>query len=117
MDPHLEAIPEPELPSLTVRPGRIVLAALPDNLRSVVEGQDHSSVLQTEKDHWFEKFDGPVTSWINYLTGPSGHSAGILKARVCYSLSLGQYRNALPKALNYNRKIQLFYFLDHRHIE
>ncbi|RDW87946.1 hypothetical protein BP5796_03640 [Coleophoma crateriformis] len=117
MDSPLKTIPEAQASSLAIRPGRVRMAALPDNLSFVVEGQDHSSVPQTEKDHWFENFDAPVTKWINHLTGPAGHDAGMLKARVCYAPSSGQYRDALPKALNYNRKIQLFYFLDHGYME
>ncbi|KAL3419468.1 hypothetical protein PVAG01_09690 [Phlyctema vagabunda] len=117
MDSPVKAIPDAQIPSLTIRPGRHIMSALPDNLSFVVEGQDHSAISQEEKTHWFENFDGPVTRWMEYLVGPGGHNAGMLKARLCYSAASGEYRDALPKALNYNRKVQLFYFLDHGYME
>ncbi|RDW72809.1 hypothetical protein BP6252_06716 [Coleophoma cylindrospora] len=95
MDSPLTTIPEAQASSLAIRPDRVRMAAIPDNLSFVVEGQDHSSVPQTEKDHWFANFDAPVTKWINHLTGPA----------------------VTTRAWNYNRKIQLFYFLDHGHME
>ncbi|KAH8673251.1 heme-containing dehydratase protein [Ilyonectria robusta] len=99
-----------------IRLGRTKITGFPDNLCFVLEGQDHTRITDNEKAHWFENFDGLVTNWIGDLT-KTGASTGILDTRVCYSESSGVYRSAEPAALNFNRKIQLFYFLDLRYME
>lgn len=99
-----------------IRLGRTKITGFPDNLCFVVEGQDHSLITQNEKAHWFENFDGLVTNWMGDLS-KTGPSTGILDTKLCYSKSSGVYRSAEPAALNFNRKIQLFYFLDLRYME
>ncbi|KAL4748892.1 hypothetical protein BDW72DRAFT_195334 [Aspergillus terricola var. indicus] len=95
--------------------GRVKLNAghLPDNIAFVVEGQDHSHISSGERSYWFEHFDAPVTSWIMDLVA-AGPEHGVLNARLCYEPVGGIYRDAdrAPLALNYNRKVQLFYFQD-----
>lgn len=95
--------------------GRVNLNAgyLPDNIAFVVEGQDHSSIPSEERSHWFEHFDAAVTRWIMDLVA-AGPDHGVLNARLCYEPVCGAYRDAdgAPSALNYNRKVQLFYFQD-----
>lgn len=121
MSSPLDAVPAPNRPSgaegaATIRPGRTTITTFPDNLCFVVEGQDHSDISANEKKHWFEHFDGPVTKWMQDLMD-AGPDEGILDAKVCYSDGSGLYRNDTVSALNYNRKIQLFWFLDHHHME
>ncbi|KAF7557314.1 hypothetical protein G7Z17_g837 [Cylindrodendrum hubeiense] len=113
----LETFPtKKEVPGSGIRLGRTKVVGFPDNICFVVEGQDHSLITQKEKSHWFEKFDGLVTTWMGDLVN-AGPSAGILDAKVCYSKASGEYRSAEPAALNFNRKVQLFYFLDLRCME
>jgi hypothetical protein len=102
--------------SKTVRLGRVLMNKLPDNLCFVVEGQDHSHITADEKDHWFENFDAPVTKWITDIVA-AGPEAGVLTSRLCLAPDSGKFRNLDPMPLNYNRKIQLFYFLDFGHME
>ncbi|KAL2818371.1 heme-containing dehydratase protein [Aspergillus granulosus] len=100
-------------PLISVRSGRVRLPSLPDNILFVVEGQNHSYISPEEKSHWFEHFDKPVETWIGDLIA-AGPEKGILDVRVCYDPSSGMYRaaDAELRALNFNRKVQLFYFLD-----
>ncbi|KAL4815059.1 hem-containing dehydratase protein [Aspergillus spinulosporus] len=95
--------------------GRVRLNAgdLPDHIAFVVEGQDHSLITPEERSHWFEHFDAPVKRWIMDLVA-AGPEHGVLNARLCYEPAGGIYRDtdAAPSALNYNRKVELFYFQD-----
>ncbi|KAL2821428.1 heme-containing dehydratase protein [Aspergillus cavernicola] len=99
--------------TLPIRKGRVNLHSLPDNIAFVVEGQDHSLISPDEKAHWFAHFDQSVTNWISDLVA-AGPERGILDSRLCYVPESGMYRapDAQPRALNFNRKVQLFYFLD-----
>lgn len=118
----LDAVPDPIRPrpskgtATQIRPGRTTIKSFPENLCFVVEGQDHSEITVEEKKHWFEHFDGAVTKWMQDLMD-AGPEEGILDAKVCYSNDSGLYRNDTVSALNYNKKVQLFWFLDHRHME
>ncbi|RDW87016.1 phenylacetaldoxime dehydratase family protein [Aspergillus mulundensis] len=98
--------------------GRVTINDLPENIAFVVEGQDHSLIQSKEKEYWMEHFDQPVTNWIRDLVD-AGPQAGILETRLCYDPSKGLYRSpkAQPPALNYNRKVQLFYFQDFEAME
>ncbi|KAL3467464.1 hem-containing dehydratase protein [Aspergillus heterothallicus] len=97
----------------SVRSGRVRLPSLPDNILFVIEGQDHSHISSEEKSHWLDHFYKPVETWIADLVA-AGPEKGVLDARVCYDPSSGVYRapEAEPRALDFNRKAQLFYFLD-----
>jgi hypothetical protein len=112
----LQAPPEAQKATGKIRPGRVLMTTFPDNLCFVVEGQDHSSISAEEKNYWFENFDASVTNWITDLAN-APPSAGILDTRLCYAPESGKYRESIPDVLNYNRKVQLFYFLDHGHME
>ncbi|RDW83522.1 hypothetical protein BP5796_05013 [Coleophoma crateriformis] len=116
LDTPLSRNPTPQLSSTTVRLGRVRMNKLPDNLCFVVEGQDHSGITVTEKDHWFENFDETVTKWITDIVA-AGAEAGVLTSRLCFAPESGKFRDLDPTPLNYNRKIQLFYFLDFGHME
>ncbi|KAE8148340.1 hem-containing dehydratase protein [Aspergillus avenaceus] len=95
----------------TLRPGRVAVTRLPENLCFVVEGQDHSDVSAAEKDYWFAHFDGPVKRWVADLVA-AGPEAGVLDARVCFDPSQGRLADSGEEALGYNRKTELFWFLD-----
>ncbi|KAL4907818.1 hypothetical protein BDW74DRAFT_189222 [Aspergillus multicolor] len=97
----------------TLRRRRVKLNNFPDNIAFVVEGQDHGLILPEEKEYWMEHFNQPVNTWITDLVN-AGPPVGILDTRLCYDPTDGLYRSpdAQPAALNYNRKIQLFYFQD-----
>jgi hypothetical protein len=97
-------------------PGRVQITHYPDNLCFVVEGQDHSALSAEEREYWFENFDASVNQWIKDLLA-SGPDSGILDARLCFEPEKGTFRNSEPRALNYNKKVQLFYFKDLRHME
>jgi hypothetical protein len=116
LESSLSTPPEPETATGKIRAGRVRMNTFPDNLCFVVEGQDHSAIGEEEKSHWFENFDDSVTKWISDLE-TAGPAAGILDTRLCYAPSSGTYRNQSPVVLNYNRKVQLFYFLDHGYME
>lgn len=47
----------------------------------------------------------------------AGSESGILDRRICYEPDSGIFREKEPQAMNYNRKVQLFYFKDLRHME
>jgi hypothetical protein len=95
----------------SIRRGRVHMTQFPENICFVVEGQDHADITAAEKEHWFVNFDGPVSQWVNCLV-TAGPDAGILDARLCYVPESGEFGASTPRALNFNRKIQLFYFQD-----
>ncbi|KAL3475580.1 hem-containing dehydratase protein [Aspergillus californicus] len=128
-----------------IRIGR-VKPNIPDNITFVVEGQDHTSVSGEEKVHWLRRFDSLARNWIGDLVD-AGPERGILDARVCYDASSGIFSGPAsapapaapaapeldsntasnpsvtaetqppPNPLDFNRKIQLFYFLDMESME
>lgn len=101
------------------RSGRIHHVDFPDNLCFVVEGQDHSQLSAEEREHWFTNFDGSVNQWVKDLVD-SGPEAGILDARLCYEPGSGTFwgsEHRALNALNYNKKVHLFYFKDLGYME
>lgn len=101
-----------------VQSGRVLVNHFPDNICFVLEGQDHSALLEEERSYWFENFDELAEDWIKYLVSEAtGPDSGILDGRLCFDPESGIYRQSETEALNYNRKIQLFYFKDLRHME
>ncbi|KAJ1326899.1 phenylacetaldoxime dehydratase family protein [Microdochium nivale] len=94
------------------RLGRHLLTKFPDNLCFVVEGQDHSLISEEERHYWFDNFDSLATNWMQDLQNADPKETGLLDSRLCYSSKSGTFRARSPEALNYNKKIQLFYFLD-----
>ncbi|KAK8190295.1 heme-containing dehydratase protein [Phyllosticta capitalensis] len=128
MNSSLEEAPSPAQLSGTniIRPGRVHMTRFPENLCFLVEGQDHSAIVPEEKSHWMERFDDAVTTWMADLRD-AGPKAGVLDARFCYEPGSGRYReNCSSKeedprsslaSLSYRRKVQIFWFLDHRHLE
>lgn len=107
-----------EEPNAVCVPGRIIMTKFPENICFVVEGQDHSLITPEEKDCWFENFDALFTQWVvdlvdaSSFSSSSGQRSGILDTRIGYVSESGKYRDSVPEAMNYNRKIQLFYFND-----
>ncbi|KAJ5131802.1 heme-containing dehydratase [Penicillium atrosanguineum] len=108
--------PSTGISSLESRPGRVHLTQFPDNICFVVEGQDHSAITAEERKYLFESFDDSVTRWIKDLM-EAGPESGILDGRICYEPESGVFREKEPQALNYNKKVQLFYFKDLQHME
>ncbi|KAF6823984.1 phenylacetaldoxime dehydratase [Colletotrichum musicola] len=82
----LDAVPEPRPLTEKIRPGRVRVSKLPDNICFVVEGQDYSAMPQHERDHWNENFDGLTKQWVtNVVTG--GPAKGMLSARACHAFA------------------------------
>ncbi|PWY86640.1 hypothetical protein BO70DRAFT_263695, partial [Aspergillus heteromorphus CBS 117.55] len=110
-----------------VRLGRVHMTAFPDNMCFVVEGQDHSAVTGKEKGVWFERFDGLVRTWIDDLV-TAGPGEGVLGARICGVAGSGRFAGPEApsasasevdldsqeawEALDYKKKVQLFWFRD-----
>lgn len=124
--PDSNANSNPESDKDSHHPGRILVTNIPSNICFVVEGQDHSAITSSEQDLWFKRFDPLVTQWIKDLvssttpptssgpgTGTGTHVPELFRARLCYDPSSGLFRSDpdVP-ALNYNKKVQLFYFRD-----
>ncbi|KAJ5491864.1 heme-containing dehydratase [Penicillium expansum] len=105
-----------ERSGLDTRPARVHLTQFPDNICFVVEGQDHSAITAEEQQYWVENFDDSVTRWMKDLM-EAGPESGILDGRICYDPESGLFREGEPKALSYNKKVQLFYFQDLREME
>ncbi|KAJ5716756.1 heme-containing dehydratase [Penicillium malachiteum] len=101
---------------IPIRAGRQFVTNLPDNLCFVVEGQDHSEIADAEKDFWFRNFDQSVERWMKDLVS-AGKGSGVLDRKLCYCPKSGIFRESDLTALNYNKKVQLFYFKDLRHLE
>ncbi|KAL5339776.1 heme-containing dehydratase-domain containing protein [Aspergillus crustosus] len=105
--------------NITIHPGRLTPPPLPNNICFVIEGQDHALLHPLEKAHWHKDLDGSVSSWIEDLVTASKtpSDTGVLEARICYDGDSGLYHPdekeiQTPAALDYNRKVQLFYFSD-----
>ncbi|KNG90828.1 hypothetical protein ANOM_000955 [Aspergillus nomiae NRRL 13137] len=94
-----------------IRHGRVRLTRFPENLCFVVEGQDHSGLTDVERETWFGKFDASATGWLSELQS-AGSETGLLDKRMCYDPRSGRFRDGEPEEFGYNRKVQLFYFLD-----
>ncbi|KAI9036621.1 uncharacterized protein KD926_001634 [Aspergillus affinis] len=112
-------IPDEKVPSKT-HPGRVLITNIPDNICFVVEGQDHTTLTPSERDLWFKCYDSLTTQWFKDLllstnsnTATLFSDTGPINTRFCYDPSSEKYRHetTIP-SLNYNRKIQLFYFRD-----
>lgn len=101
---------------VAIRSERVLLTHFPDNICFVVEGQDHSAILPEEKTYWFQNFHELVQNWVKDLMSAEPDS-GILDGRLCFDTESGVLGNSTTKALGYNKKIQLFYFKDLRHME
>lgn len=101
---------------VSIRSERVLLTHFPDNICFVVEGQDHSEISPEEKEYWFQNFHESVETWIKDLMSAEADS-GILDGRLCFDTESGAFGNSPISALNYNKKIQLFYFKDMRHME
>ncbi|OQE15685.1 hypothetical protein PENSTE_c027G08515 [Penicillium steckii] len=100
----------------TDQPWRVYMNHFPDNVCFVVEGQDHSKITPEENKYWHDNLETACTQWMEALFTAEPES-GLWGSRMCYAPDTGTYRNSTPKALNYNKKVQLFYFKDLRHME
>ena len=120
LDSSLEAFPKPRKEFREIRKGRVKMDNCPENICVVVEGQDHSEIEEGECEHWIQHFDKPARKWITDVTS-SGESGGVLSARLCCAPSSGlisdKFANSDFTTLNYNRKVQVLYFLDMGYME
>ncbi|KAJ5727071.1 heme-containing dehydratase [Penicillium malachiteum] len=101
---------------IPIRPGRQFVTNLPDNVCFVVEGQDHSEIMDAEKEFWFMNFDQSAERWMKDLVA-AGEGSGVLDSKLCYCPESGIFRESDLTALNYNNKVQLFYSKDLRLLE
>ncbi|CAN8100599.1 unnamed protein product [Discula destructiva] len=126
----LPAVPAPGRPLSSdggrrIRPGRVRMAAFPDNLCFVVEGQDYSGMGTREQKYWRENFDPLVTRWVtNVMTG--GPEKGLVNARACHDFKGAkqeQSKAAPPPAddifpgLDHARQLQVLFWLDISYME
>lgn len=117
----LPAAPRPRPLGQNVRPGRVRMTTLPDNLCFVVEGQDYGGMGDRERAHWDEHFDGLAKQWVtNVVTG--GAEKGLVSARACHGFAGAKQLGATAAAgifpgLEYNRQAQLLFWLDMSHME
>lgn len=102
-------------PAQGIRPGRVQITRVPENITFVVEGQDHSRITPEEKTYWFQNFNDLATQWMKDLSSANPEE-GMLNARLCYDPDSGRFQNDQLESQNYDRKVQLFYFLDFGHM-
>ncbi|KAK9238151.1 aldoxime dehydratase [Lipomyces kononenkoae] len=121
----LEFVPAPKLPDGTIRRGRVKMTKFPENICYVIEGQDHSLMKEHEGKIWSEKFHRATKRFVTNAVraGPEG---GVLSARLCHVPESGTI-NVKPSeipddpdifpALEINRTVEIFYFLEFRYME
>ncbi|EXJ93639.1 hypothetical protein A1O1_02031 [Capronia coronata CBS 617.96] len=123
----LESVPTPKLPDGTIRRGRVQMTSFPDNICYVIEGQDHTPLKEHEGKVWSDKFHRITKRWVTNVlrAGPEG---GLLTSRMCHVPESGMIRvekaeSDVPDdpdvypALNINRKVEVFFFLELKHME
>ncbi|GIZ37912.1 hypothetical protein CKM354_000134100 [Cercospora kikuchii] len=117
--------PVPRQPTGTLRLGRARMIQFPDNLCYVIEGQDHSPMNEEETRMWSAKFHYMTKRWITNVVR-AGHEKGMLVSRLCHAPESGQTHvqpseleddSDIFPALEINRKIEIFYFQELRHME
>lgn len=121
--PVTTILPPPKM-SRTIRSGRVVMDTFPDHLCCVVEGQDHSAMGPKEHEYWMQHFNDLSNNWIT-TTVTTGNVDGVVSARLCHYPDRGLINpnhgidttNKWAPALGYNRKLQIFYFLDMSYME
>jgi hypothetical protein len=107
----LEEMPQRVPEKTSIRPGRMIVTDLLENICFLVEGQDHSGMSSRENVLWFEEFDELVTGWMNHL-GKDTTANGLFNVRTGYVSDFGTFKNGTPINLNHNRKIEMFYWQD-----
>lgn len=121
----LDAVPEPRRPDGSIRPGRVQIMRFPDNICYVIEGQDHTPIGEHEGKVWSQRFHWATKRWITNVVR-AGSEGGVLCSRLCHVPESGAMNvepAELPDdpdifpALNLNRKVEIFYFLDMRYME
>ncbi|KAH7369690.1 heme-containing dehydratase-domain containing protein [Rhexocercosporidium sp. MPI-PUGE-AT-0058] len=94
---------------------------LESSLKTFPERGEVSSDIR-ERKYWLEKFDGPARKWIGDVVG-SGEEGGVLSSRLCSKLESGVLNEEVAEGekefdtLDYNRKVQVLYFLDLGYME
>ncbi|KAH6721121.1 heme-containing dehydratase protein [Leptodontidium sp. MPI-SDFR-AT-0119] len=122
LESSLGAFPERGEVKGEVRSGRVRMERFPENICVVVEGQDNSAMESEEREHWMERFDGPARKWIGDVVG-AGEEGGVLASMLCCRPESGLLSGESGKkeggfdTLDYNRKVQVLYFLDMGYME
>ncbi|KAL3440830.1 hem-containing dehydratase protein [Aspergillus insuetus] len=118
-------VPQPKQPSGALRHGRVQMTKFPDNICFVMEGQDHSSMKADETKLWSEKFNRDTKRYITNVVR-SGLEAGMLITRLCHVPHSGKIKVKLSytdddpdifPALDFNRTVEIFIFLQFRYME
>ncbi|EON97808.1 putative aldoxime dehydratase protein [Phaeoacremonium minimum UCRPA7] len=121
----IDGVPEPKAPTGDLRRGRVKITKFPDNICFVVEGQDRTTMTGAESKLWSEKFHRNTKRFITNVVR-SGPDAGMLSARLCHVPESGKtkiepsYGTDDPDffpALDFNRCVQIFFFLEFRYME
>lgn len=121
----LDTVPEPRLPDGQIRRGRVQISRFPDNICYVIEGQDHTPLKQDEGKLWSKMFHWATKRWVTNVVR-AGPGKGMLNARLCHAPEsglMGVEQGEVPDdddiypALDFNRKIEILYFLDLKYME
>lgn len=108
----------------SIRNGRVAVKDFPDNLCFVVEGQDYAAMAPAEREHWRENMDAPTRKFVSHVVN-AGPEAGMVSARLCHAPQSGRVDGATvdadgqdwPLAFDFNRRVQLLFFLDLSYME
>lgn len=121
----LPAVPEPRQPNSSIRRGRVKMTEFPENVCYVLEGQDHTLMKEDEGKLWSSKFHHNTKRFVTNVVR-SGVEGGMLSARLCHVPESGiipvepsdvvDEPDIFP-ALEHNRTVELFFFLDFHYME
>lgn len=121
----LDGVPQPKQPNGELRHGRVQVTKFPDNMCFVIEGQDHINMKADETKLWSEKFHRNTKRFITNVVR-SGPEAGVLTTRLCHAPESGKIKvepsyaeddpDIFP-ALDFNRTVEIFFFLEFRYME
>lgn len=121
----IDGVPEPKAPTGDIRRGRVKMTRFPDNICYVIEGQDRTAMTEKETKLWSEKFHRNTKRFITNVVR-SGPEAGMLSARLCHvpesgktkiEASYGTDEPDIFPALDHNRCVEIFFFLEFRYME
>ncbi|KAF2843918.1 hypothetical protein T440DRAFT_473805 [Plenodomus tracheiphilus IPT5] len=124
LESSLQSVADPKALTGSVRQGRVVMNSFPENLCLAVEGQDYSNMQSAEREYWKENFDQLARRWVSHATN-AGPKAGVVSARHCFAAQSGKFDEDATDAaggewapaFNFNRQVEIFYFLDLSHFE
>jgi hypothetical protein len=115
----------PRQPNGSIRQGRVLMTEFPDNICYVVEGQDHSQMFEEEGRMWSAKFHHIAKRWVTNVLRTKPQD-GLLFSRLCHVPESGKINvepSTVPDdpdifpALEVNRRVEIFYFTELKHME